>query len=468
MKKTRRFLSAALAAAVFGSASAVVAVADTATQVSNFADLQTAIANSATNIELTGTITVTADINLTGVTLTAKSGGTFDGSIIKTSGTVEITGGTINGNGLDQYVVNVTGGSATLDGVTVTNQTLTGDWGSVTKHSTIRNNGSLTLTDCTVKAGDPAGVKNEEQTTLTVSGGSITGNKIGITNFGSTTLDDGASVKAPTAIYALTYDTYPSTTTINDAAVEGKIVYGGYGEAGNGGRATQTPTVVINDGADLTKSGLEEATNATMAKLPQDAEGNNEKPTLQIDPEIDPDMLGDILDDAEAAGIQIKTPNGTTSNYLTLKMAGGSADIEFEDAVDNSEVKYPNVSNNGRFAIPVGSAASITINRPGYTVSGVKVGNAATKRDATKEADGEYSFTVEAGDTEIEVQFANTTPPKPTTTTTKPSANNTNANNTNTNSTTNPTKNPSTGIALAAAPAILAAGAVIVASKKRK
>lgn len=47
--------------------------------------------------------------------------------------------------------------------------------------------------------------------------------------------------------------------------------------------------------------------------------------------------------------------------------------------------------------------------------------------------------------------------------TTKPSANNTNS-----NSTTNPTKNPSTGIALAAAPAILAAAAVIVASKKRK
>lgn len=49
---------------------------------------------------------------------------------------------------------------------------------------------------------------------------------------------------------------------------------------------------------------------------------------------------------------------------------------------------------------------------------------------------------------------------KPSTTTTKPSANNT--------ANTNTEKNPSTGIALATAPVILAAGAVIVAAKKRK
>lgn len=148
--------------------------------------------------------------------------------------------------------------------------------------------------------------------------------------------------------------------------------------------------------------------------------------------------------------------NYAKSNYLTLKMASGTAEIEYSD--NGQQVRYPDLSNNVRFAIPVGSTGSITINSSGKTVKSVKLGSATTKREAVKNGD-KYEFTVQTGDTEIEVIFAGSTggsgsTTKPSTTTTKPAA--------------DPTKNPPTGIALATAPAVLAAGAVIVAAKKRK
>lgn len=78
----------------------------------------------------------------------------------------------------------------------------------------------------------------------------------------------------------------------------------------------------------------------------------------------------------------------------------------------------------------------------------------------------EITYTVsnsEAQTLTIKYEYASATKPttKPTTTTTKPST-------TTTKPAANPTKNPPTGIALATAPAVLAAGAVIVAAKKRK
>lgn len=127
---------------------------------------------------------------------------------------------------------------------------------------------------------------------------------------------------------------------------------------------------------------------------------------LWLDPsaENDPKTIKYTVDSGKEQTLKINYKYAsTTRDYLTLIMASGSANIEFVDGMVIA--RYPNVHNNTRFAIPVGATATITINSPGKTIESVKIGSSTTKRDAAKVADGEYSFTVAEGDTEIEVKI---------------------------------------------------------------
>lgn len=194
-------------------------------------------------------------------------------------------------------------------------------------------------------------------------------------------------------------------------------------------------------------------------------------------------IFGSMSAFAAAAAEENATSAEVTKNYLKLKMSGGSANIEFEDG--QSSVKYPDVGGEGSFAIPVGRSGSITIDRAGETITSVKIGSSTAKRDMTKVSDTKYSFTVQDGDTELEVIFASdatenssapeSSAPAPSvpapTTPTRPEPEperDEPAETTTRESAPEADTPPDTGIALAAAPAILAAAAVIVSARKRK
>lgn len=194
-------------------------------------------------------------------------------------------------------------------------------------------------------------------------------------------------------------------------------------------------------------------------------------------------IFGSMSAFAAAAAEENVTSTEVTKNYLKLKMSGGSADIEYEDG--QSSVTYPDVGGEGSFAIPVGRSGSITIDRVGEIITSVKIGSSTAKRDMTKVSDTKYSFTVQDGDTELEVIFASDatdtssevessapapSEPAPTTPTRpEPEPERDEPAETATHeSAPEADTPPDTGIALAAAPAILAAAAVIVSARKRK
>lgn len=193
-------------------------------------------------------------------------------------------------------------------------------------------------------------------------------------------------------------------------------------------------------------------------------------------------IFGSMSAFAAAAAEENATSAEVTKNYLKLKMSGGSADIEFEDG--QSSVTYPGVGGEGSFAIPVGRSGSITIDRAGEIITSVKIGSSTAKRDMTKVSDTQYSFTVQDGDTELEVIFASdatenssaaeSSAPAPSvpapTTPTRPEPEPEReepAETTTHESAPEADTPPDTGIALAAAPAILAAAAVIVSARKK-
>lgn len=194
-------------------------------------------------------------------------------------------------------------------------------------------------------------------------------------------------------------------------------------------------------------------------------------------------IFGSMSAFAAAAAEENVTSAEVTTNYLKLKMSGGSAKIEYGDG--QQAVTYPDVGGEGRFDIPVGRSGSITISRVGEIITSVKIGSSAEKRDCTKETDTKYSFTVQDGDTELEVIFASdatenssapeSSVPAPSepapTTPTRPEPEPERkepAETTTHESAPEADTPPDTGIALAAAPAILAVAAVIVSARKRR
>lgn len=415
MRRMNRIISGISAAAlVFGAASCAAYASagdtETATEVSTLEALEAAIAEGKTNIIVTGTITVNKEIDLTGVTLTAAAtAGTWtDGCVIKMTDGGKITGGSINGVGRDLYVVNVISGSAELDGVTVDNQPLsnTGYPSTVTAHSTIRNNGALTLTGCTVKSGEPAAVKNEEDTTLNVDGGSITGKTIGITNWGTTTLDGGAEVKSEsgsTAIYALTWDGYDGKTTVKDATIDGKIVYGG------NNTTTKTPEVEIEEDAVLVNSGFELATNETMCNVPEDGDGNPIKPTLTIDPNAEVQLasttdLDPVLIDALR---DVENVTDSEGNPIEVNDDGDIVAKKFE--VNTATVGGGNVTVSAT-SEAAGETVTITVTPDAnYVLSDLTVSrkdNSTIVCETTEQPDGEYTFTMPTYDVLVRAAFA--------------------------------------------------------------
>lgn len=338
--KNRKILSAVITAAILvgsvapsytvfaeSSWTESTAAARAAVEVGTFDALKTAVQTANAQINVTATITVTESIDLNGATLTAtRTKAAFGARMIHITGSnVTISNGTINANDIDTYVVdvsdssgNMTSNSATLSGVTVLNENLenTGYPSTVTAHSIIRNYGTLTLNSCTVKAGSPAAVKSEEGATLNVKGGSITGKAIGITTYGTTTLSDGATVSTTSgtnALYVLTYGTYDSKTTVNDATVTGTIVYG----ASSG--ATKAPEVDVKAAATLVKSGYTKATNATMATLPAGV-----APTLTIAPEASVQLASTTgLDPILVAALEnVEDITDTAGNSLEVSGTG--------------------------------------------------------------------------------------------------------------------------------------------------
>ncbi len=338
--KNRKILSAVITAAILAGSAAPsytafaesswmesTAAARAAVEVSTFDALKTAVQTANAQINITATITVTESIDLNGATLTATGAkAAFGARMIHITGSnVTISNGTINANDIDTYVVdvstsdgNMTSNSAALSGVTVLNENLenTGYPSTVTAHSIIRNYGMLTLNNCTVKAGSPAAVKSEEGATLNVRGGSITGKEIGITTYGTTTLSGGAAVSTTSgtnALYVLTYGTYESKTTVNDATVTGTIVYG----ASSG--AAKAPAVEVKAEATLLKSGYTKATNATMATLPAGVE-----PTLTIASEASVQLASATgLDPILVAALEnVENITDTAGNSLEVSGTG--------------------------------------------------------------------------------------------------------------------------------------------------
>ncbi len=427
--RSKKIYAAVLAAVLAAGSTAVYAyaaaggagegeTAPAATSVASFAELKTAIEAGTKNINVTATIEVTETIDLNGATLTAAASLAGKGKMILISANgVTISNGTLNGNNVDVYVVdvsvsgNLTENTATLSNLTVLNQDLTnaGYPDTVTAHSIIRNYGVLTLNNCTVKAGKPAAVKVEEGATLNVKGGSISGKEIGITTFGTTTLDNNVKVTSESgtnALYVLTWGTYDSKTTVNNATVDGTIVYG----ASSG--ATKAPEVEVKADATLVNSGYTKATNATMNTLPA-----GKTPTLTIDPDADIQLastedLDPILTDAlknvenvtNGDGDPIEVGEDGTVSDKTFAVATGTIDASKGSVTVSPE----NAKKGATVTIEVTPADNYEVDTVSVTDAGgnsVTVNETAAPAAARAAAASTYTFTMPASAVTVNVTF---------------------------------------------------------------
>lgn len=359
--KTKKLAALLSAAAMAVTSLSITAFAAADATVGNFADLKAAVTGGKKNIEVSQTIKITENIDLTDVTLKASALCTGNGKsmLVVDGATVKITGGTIDGNMKDHYVINVNSGSLTLDGTIVSN-----DPGNnyatnppVTAHSIVRNNGTLIVdgAEVTSKNG-AAAVKSEETSTkLTITGASkISGKEIGITTFGTTVVEGDSEVSTESgtnALYVLTYGGVASKTTVNDATITGTIVYGSDG--------TVVPEIEIGENAVLKNSGVTKTTNAGYNTLPQEG-GKDKLPTLTIDPAADvtlaagADKTDPVLVAAlEEAGLVIgddgklsepKDPlEGLNKNEIFTSKDGVAIDWGADPAVAVEITELPNV-----------------------------------------------------------------------------------------------------------------------------
>lgn len=188
-------------------------------------------ANTKVNLDLNGkTITNTANqhtiTNNGELTITGE--GKVDnisharGALVN-NGTARIKGGTFTrsqeagssptvSGGNSWYVIqNKQGGMMTFDGGNVES---TGKFSSL-----VDNYGTMTINDGTFSNGFIA-IKSEEDTTLDINGGTITGAQ-SVQTYGNTTID-GGELKGQVSV--VNWETYPSTTTINGGTIEGDVV----------------------------------------------------------------------------------------------------------------------------------------------------------------------------------------------------------------------------------------------------
>ena len=118
---------------------------------------------------------------------------------------------TVSGGNSWYVIQNKQGGMMTFDGGNVES---TGKFSSL-----VDNYGTMTINDGTFSNGFIA-IKSEEDTTLDINGGTITGAQ-SVQTYGNTTID-GGELKGQVSV--VNWETYPSTTTINGGTIEGDVV----------------------------------------------------------------------------------------------------------------------------------------------------------------------------------------------------------------------------------------------------
>lgn len=212
-----------------------------ATTVATLAGFNTAVAAGEDIIidaNITGPFTIqagkTISIDLNGYTLTGK---------LTNSGTLTINA--TNGGSMTTasgYVIdNKTGATLTIN---------EGTFYSSINASVIHNYGTATIRGGNFSSSNFIAVKNEEDSTIAISGGTFTGNS-GLQNYGTANITGGTFTgTAPngTAIFAVAYDDYPSSTVISGGTFSGpRGIYIDLDET-NTTLVTSNVTVTIEDG----------------------------------------------------------------------------------------------------------------------------------------------------------------------------------------------------------------------------
>lgn len=478
MKKTKRFLSAALAAAVFGSASAYVAAApgETAAPTSvawvgasgswdptaagelsyddgvisfeKFDEL-----NDLSPVTLGGfsgkaPFVVTVDVSSLGITDDTASielsGTNFDDGNATASAAAAKAAGNLVGNNTMSFYFD----AATIEASNNNGQNGSPNWGSKSHWQKDADTGiysrknpiTITVGDKSVSFDVKAKAATYQISCLSVQG---IGNYTVSTNNAAPGTEITVEIE-PLAGYTLEKITYKNKKTNDTVEVTGNKFTMPAADVQIIPVFTAAPKYNATAVSKTFPAGFTDPDRKAAAEKITDkiskAEVKNGKVVVTFNDtyaNIKKIMDGDdLLKEAAPTGVDpiyldITTdiPTTFTGDDFTFKTGYG-----WDDA--DKSLNF----NNGHIMLwlnPANSAKTIT-----YTVGSERVQTLAI----------EYSYKTAGGSTGSGSTGGSST---------KPSAN-------NTNTEKNPTKNPATGITFAAAPAILAAGAVIVAAKKRK
>ena len=225
--------------------------------------LRQAIANAnAFSSDDTITFTTSGTITLTSGQLTLAN-----------NGTLTIDGGgavTVDGNAADRVFTVATGAHATLDGLTITNGSASGDGGG------LYNGGTLTVTNSTISGNSATnyggGLYNGG--TLTATNSTISGNSAanvggGLYNSGTLTVTN-STISGNSAVYFDGGGIYNSgTLTVTNSTISGNSVDGYGGGLYNGGRLTVTNSTLFGNsairGSGIYNGGRLTVTNSTIS-----------------------------------------------------------------------------------------------------------------------------------------------------------------------------------------------------------
>lgn len=475
MKKTKRFLSAALAAAVFGSMSAYVVMAEgeeTVTPTSaawvgasgswnptaagelsyddgvisfeKFDDLNTLTPVTLGGFSGKAPFVVTVDVSSLGITdATASielSGTNFDdGKSTASAAEAKAAGNLVDNNTMRFYF-----DAATIEASNNDGQNGSPAWGGKSHWAKDEDTGiysrknpiTITVGDKSVSFDVKAKAATYQISCLSVKG-------IGHYKVSTNNAAPGTEIIVeiePLAGYTLEKITYKNKTTDETVDItDGKFTMPAadvqiipvFTAAPKYNATAVSKTFPAGFTDPDRKAAAEKITNKISK-----AEVKNGKVVVTFNDtyaNIKNIMDGDDL-------LKVAAPTGVDPIYLDITtdipIIFDGDDFEWKTGYGWDDADKSLNFNNGHIMLwlnPANSAKTIT-----YTVG--------SERVQTLTIEYSYKSTTSTGGS------GSTT--KPTTTTTKPAA--------------DPTKNPPTGIALATAPVILAAGAVIVAAKKRK
>lgn len=402
MKAKRTYAAALAAALVFGSMSSYVAFASPATpatEVSDLAALKTAVAEKNAEIKLTAPITIAEDLDLNGAVITLdNTAGDFaaDSKAITVTSGATVSNATLNGNGVNCYLLNTKGTEAvTLSNWTVRggiNGVNNGDPPTAVGASMIKVDGKTVLDNVdALSNGDNIVVKCDGGDGVTITGESKIEGKTALNVWVNTTLEGKSTVKSTKRIIVGKGGTL-GNLTINDATFEGGVM------------------LYDSDTTDDIKGSVIVTENAVLENFLANGYDTDTDVTLDIDEKASVKLAADVTDNAanytELLNALKGNENVTKSDGTPILVSDAGAvetaySVTVADTIANGVVVVDRKTAKDTTAVKVTVTPDAEYELDQLTIKDVD----ETAINPTDNKDGTYTFTMPAKNVTVSATF---------------------------------------------------------------